>query len=147
MQAYAVPPKIEGTGRRPRVLVVEFDEPELVTLCRMLRTFGFDVTGVDSSMSGLALLSQLHATDHQAQNFSGVMVELNMPVLGGLAFLQEMRERHADIPVMMMAEARHIDKLREAVHKGAREYLVKPFEPELVQIKCAQAFLAQTPRR
>jgi DNA-binding NtrC family response regulator len=48
-----------------------------------------------------------------------------MPVLGGMAILQEMRERHPEIPVIVTAISGQI-KGQDAMNLGAKEYLVKP---------------------
>ena len=63
-----------------------------------------------------------------------------MPLLGGMAILQEMRDRHSEIPVIVTALSSEIKRLRDAVNLGAKEYLVKPFDAELFARKCRRIF-------
>ena len=87
-------------------------------------------------MSGLARV----VCDWESSPFNGLLVELQMPVLGGMAVLQEMRDRFPSVPIIVMSEARYISKLRQAMKLGAKEYLIKPFDPELVRQKCLSIF-------
>jgi len=51
-----------------------------------------------------------------------------------------MKDRHPTVPVIVMAHIPQIDKLRNAVRMWAQEYIVKPFDPELLKLKCASVF-------
>lgn len=130
------PPAEEEATVRPRILVVDHDDRTRLAACHRLAEWGFDAIGEDNGVSGLALLAQ--ATP--AGSFDGMLLEMDMPVLGGMAVLQEMKDRYPTIPVLVMAEARHIEKLRDAVRMWAREYIVKPFDTELLKMKCAYVF-------
>lgn len=121
---------------RPRILVLDHNDDVRLAVCDRLTYLGFDAEGEDNGVSGLARLVR----DHRAHPFAGVFLEINMPVLGGMAVLQELKDRHPQVPVIVMADARHIYKLREAVNMWARDYLVKPFDPELLRRKCEAVF-------
>jgi DNA-binding NtrC family response regulator len=58
-----------------------------------------------------------------------------------MAVLQELSERFPTVPVIVMADSVHVAKLRQAMKLGAKEYLVKPFDTELVRRKCMTVFL------
>lgn len=119
-----------------RILVIDHDDAVRQSTCNQLQQWGFDTVGECDGLSGLARLARTTATDE----FSGMLLEMDMPVLGGMAVLQEMKDRHPTIPVIVMARTLHIDKLRSAVRMWAQEYLVKPFDPELLKLKCASVF-------
>lgn len=125
----------ESSVRR-RILVVDHDDEIRLSACNQLAQWGFEAVGEDSGVSGLVRLAQ--ATP--ATGFAGMLLEMDMPVLGGMAVLQEMKDRHPTIPVIVMARTPHIDRLRNAVRMWAQEYIVKPFDPELLKLKCASVF-------
>ena len=127
---------------RPSILVIDHDDDVRLAVCAQLAHWGFDVVGEDNGVSGLARLAQ-HRTGGA---FAGLLLEMEMPVLGGMAVLQEMKDRHPSIPVIVMAGVPHIDKLRAAVRLWAHEYLVKPFDAELLKLKCTAVFAGQSRR-
>ena len=59
-----------------------------------------------------------------------VLLDINMPVLNGLAFLeQKQRTPYASIPVIVLsAEGNDAGEVRHALSLGARSVLPKPFE-------------------
>lgn len=129
-------PPLATTTRR-RILVIDHDDDMRAAVCAHLTALGFDVIAEDNGVSGLSRL----AYDHERAPFHGLVVELDMPVLGGLAVLQEMTERFPSVPVIAMSDAAHIGKLRQAIKQGAREYVIKPFDGELFRRKCRAVFL------
>jgi DNA-binding NtrC family response regulator len=128
---------IAAPSLRRRILVVDHNDELRLLACDRLRHLGFDAVGEDNGVSGLARLVQ----DKPCDPFTGMLLEIDMPVIGGMAVLQEMKDRHPDVPVIVMAEARLIERLRDAVTMWAREYLVKPFDAELMKRKCALVFI------
>ena len=86
--------------------------------------------------SGLVRIAQ----EKERAPFDGLILELDMPLLGGMAILQEIRDRHSEIPVIVTALSSEIKRLRDAVNLGAKEYLVKPFDAELFARKCRRIF-------
>ncbi|MCS6287051.1 MAG: response regulator [Nitrospira sp.] len=123
-------------SERRRILVIDHDDEIRQAACTQLRQWGFDAIGERDGLSGLARLTHATATNE----FCGMLLEMDMPVLGGMAVLQEMKDRHPSVPVIVMARTPHIDKLRNAVKMWAQEYLVKPYDPELLKLKCASVF-------
>lgn len=121
---------------RRRILVVDHNDDIRLSVCSQLAQWGFEAEGEDNGVSGLARLAQ---TDSVTE-FAGMLLEMDMPVLGGMAVLQEMKDRHPTVPVIVMAHIPHIDKLRNAVRMWAQEYIVKPFDLELLKLKCAAVF-------
>lgn len=122
---------------RRRILVIHNNEDVRGALCDRLSALGFEVAAESNGVSGLARVADSLGT----ALFDGMLVELQMPVLGGMAVLQEMCERFPTIPVIVMSDSLHLAKLRQAMKLGAKEYLVKPFDPELVRRKCLNVFL------
>ncbi|OGW47376.1 MAG: hypothetical protein A2V62_01370 [Nitrospirae bacterium RBG_19FT_COMBO_58_9] len=119
-----------------RILVIDHDGEARDIVCEHLLGLGFSVVSEDSGFSGLVRITQ----EKSRAPFDGLVLELDMPLLGGMAILQEMRERHPEIPVIVTALSDQIKRLREAVNLGAKEYLVKPFDAELFTRKCRRIF-------
>ena len=71
-----------------------------------------------------------------------VIADWSMPVMDGLELLLNIRQNQKtkDIPVLMItAKAQEKDVL-EAVERGASNYIVKPFSPEIVRQKIQAIF-------
>jgi CheY-like chemotaxis protein len=131
------PETMSRPSTRRRILVIDHDDDVRGMLCDQLSAFGFEVAAEDNGMSGLSRV----AYEWDTAPIHGLLVELQMPVLGGLAVLQEMVDRFPTVPVIAMSDSAHVGKLRQAMKLGAREYLIKPFDPELFRRKCHTVFL------
>ena len=130
------PRPVEELSMQRRILVIDHDNDFRLAVCERLRTIGFHATGEASGISGLARIA--HEAPHTP--FTGVLLELDLPALGGMAVLQELRDRYPSMPVIAMSHPILIDRLRHAVRLGAREYLVKPLDTELFRTKCLLVF-------
>lgn len=126
----------EQMAIRRRILVIDHDDEARGIVCDHLLRLGFAVEREDNGISGLVRI----AHEKAGAPFDGLVLELDMPVLGGMAILQEMRERHPEIPVIVTATPGQIQRLRDAMNLGAKEYLVKPFDAELFTRKCRRIF-------
>ena len=61
-----------------------------------------------------------------------ILLDLNMPVMNGEEFVQELRKRDdiADIPVVVVSTEANVHRLARLKDLGVRHTLHKPFEPE-----------------
>ena len=59
-----------------------------------------------------------------------VLTDWNMPVMDGLALLQEIRKTNTDIPVIMVTTEAERERVVAAIQAGVSDYLVKPFNSE-----------------
>ncbi|MFC4169968.1 response regulator [Teichococcus aestuarii] len=69
-----------------------------------------------------------------------VMLDWNMPVMNGLEFLKAARaEFGPDEPVIMLCTTEsEFDRIVTALSAGAQEYIMKPFDDEIVTGKLVQ---------
>lgn len=107
-----------------RILVVDDEQHQLDTVCRGLFLFGFICRGVQSVAS--ALKSLCGAED---ESFDLVLTDLTMPGSSGLELIEKLRERHPDLPIIVitgLAASQETESVRE---KGI-PILQKPFEPD-----------------
>lgn len=72
-----------------------------------------------------------------------VLLDWNMPVMNGLEYLIELRKMPGgDKPVVVFCTTENdLDHIREAMANGANEYIMKPFDSEIIQAKFLQVGL------
>lgn len=72
-----------------------------------------------------------------------VLLDWNMPVMNGIDFLRELRKLSGgDKPVVVFCTTENdIEHIQEAIEAGANEYIMKPFDSEILQAKFAQVGL------
>jgi two-component system chemotaxis response regulator CheY len=72
-----------------------------------------------------------------------VLLDWNMPVMNGIEFLQELRKLpNGDKPVVVFCTTENdIEHIQEAIEPGANEYIMKPFDSEILQAKFSQVGL------
>lgn len=72
-----------------------------------------------------------------------VLLDWNMPVMNGLEFLIELRKLPGgDKPkVVFCTTENDIEHIQEAILSGANEYIMKPFDSEILQAKFSQVGL------
>ena len=72
-----------------------------------------------------------------------VLLDWTMPMMDGLEFLRRLRlEPGGDRPLVVFCSAENRPaRIREALDAGANEYIMKPFDGEIVVAKFAEAGL------
>lgn len=72
-----------------------------------------------------------------------VLLDWNMPVMSGIEFLREMRKLPGgDAPIVVFCTTENdINHIQEAIEAGANEYIMKPFDSEIIQTKFTQVGL------
>ncbi len=118
---------------RCRILLV--DDDERGRAAGWLQVMGCEVLAERCGRSGMARLD----TETRRMPVHGVLLNIQLPHIED-TIMRELRRAYADIPVMVMADAGHLHRLRAAVVRGAREYLVMPLDGELFQTKCRRVF-------
>ena len=89
-----------------------------------LKNAGFEVIQGGNGQEGLA---QLDKSSPQI-----VITDLNMPVMDGITFIQQVRTRakHKFTPILMLTTESQEAKKAAAKAAGATGWIVKPFNPE-----------------
>ncbi len=75
-----------------------------------------------------------------------VLLDWNMPVMDGLTFLKAARAEHGrERPVVMLCTTENaLERIVEALEAGAQEYVMKPFDAEILADKLSQLGLLRT---
>lgn len=67
-----------------------------------------------------------------------VFSDINMPGMDGLGLLRKVKERHADLPVIMVTAYGDDERRRKAAEFGAREFVTKPVDFDLLKQQLQQ---------
>jgi two-component system KDP operon response regulator KdpE len=123
---------------RGKVLIVD-DEPSIRRAIRTtFGTLGFDIA---EAVTGEQALPLLHSS-----NFDAVLLDVNMPGMGGLEACREIRRQFPRMAVLMLTVRDHEDDKVEALDAGADDYVTKPFPVrELIARVRAAVRRSQTP--
>src|SRR3546814_17575262 len=72
-----------------------------------------------------------------------ILLDWNMPVMSGIDFLRDLRKMDggSDPIVVFCTTENDLSHIREAIGAGANEYIMKPFDSEIIEAKFAQAGL------
>lgn len=100
------------------ILIVDDEENTRIGLSKLLTQEGFVV---DSAASGHEALDYLRGA-----HVNLVISDINMPDMGGLAFLKELSRNFPSINVIMITAYGGVESYLEAMNLGAFEYLHKP---------------------
>jgi len=70
-----------------------------------------------------------------------ILLDWNMPVMNGIEFLRRLRQEPggAEPRVVFCSVENDLDRIREALDEGASEYIMKPFDGDIVASKLALA--------
>lgn len=104
----------------PKVLIVEDDISLREALSDTLQGAGYSVFGVASGSAALNIL------DHEKIDI--VVSDVQMTPMDGHALLKEVKKNYVALPVILITAYGTIQKAVEAMHDGAADYLVKPFD-------------------
>jgi DNA-binding NtrC family response regulator len=103
----------------PRVLVVDDERALRRALTRLLEVKGMIVGVAEDGASAMELLER--------ESFDVALVDLMMPRVGGLEFLDHVRQRHSAMEVVLMTAFGDVETAVQAVRAGAYHFLTKPF--------------------
>ncbi|GEO80218.1 response regulator [Pararhodospirillum oryzae] len=76
---------------------------------------------------------------------TAVLLDWNMPVMNGMEFMREMRALPGgkNVIVVFCTTENDISHIQEAMEAGADEYIMKPFDSEILQAKFQQVGLLE----
>jgi DNA-binding NtrC family response regulator len=98
-----------------------------------LTPIGFDVVWVN-------VMAILDNDWLKKTKFEGIILNFDMQDHPGLTMLDKLHDQGVEIPVIVMSSRPNHELLEAAVRKGAQDYIVRPFDPALLQEKCLRHF-------
>lgn len=114
------------------ILAVDDRMENLVALEAVLAPLGLSVVTARSGEEALRLLLE--------RDFALILLDVRMPGLDGIetARLIKLRERTRDVPIVFLTAAHdEIGEIVRGYDVGAVDYVLKPFDPELLRSKVA----------
>lgn len=116
-----------ATKKSGRVVIAD----DSVTLRRLLRAIlenaGFEVVGEAVDGQHAIDMTKLEKPDL-------VCLDVEMPVLNGLLALKELHAYDPALPILMITNLADRDTVQQATQFGAKGYIVKPYQPEKVEL-------------
>lgn len=69
-----------------------------------------------------------------------ILLDWNMPIMSGIEFLERLRQMpQGDVPkVVFCTTENDMAHIQRAIQAGANEYIMKPFDSEIIQSKFSQ---------
>lgn len=106
---------------KERILVVDNDPATLTLLREHLENEQWQVTAASSGADACASLAR--------EQFAVVITELAMEPVDGLAVLREAQRLQPRTRVIVTTDRATVERAVDAVHRGAYDYVTKPFTP------------------
>jgi len=107
---------------RPRVLVIDDEESMRHALLKGLERAGFRPTAAATGRGGVE--------QFVAGGFDAVLTDIKLPDLSGLDIAAILVEMDASVPVVVMTGYGTMEVALEAMRRGAKDYVQKPFRVE-----------------
>jgi CheY-like chemotaxis protein len=125
----ALTPQVEMVGGQETVLIVD-DDPVVRRLgCDLLERFGYTILEAASGEECL------EAYDRRGAEIELVILDLNMPGMGGANCLTHLMDRDAPPRVIIASGYPPKGTIKRTLKKGARGFIGKPFNlPEMLQM-------------
>jgi two-component system response regulator AtoC len=110
-----------------RVLIVDDERNIRGSLKKYLSIEQIDSENAESGEAALGYLEK--------EQFDAVVLDLKLPRMSGQDVLEWMQQRGITSPVIMISAHGQIADAVQALKSGAKDYLVKPFDPAELVIK------------
>jgi DNA-binding response OmpR family regulator len=117
-------------GNKIKVLMVDDEEKFRSTTEKILQRKGFDT---------VLAASGEEAIDKLDENPNVVILDVKMPGMDGHQALEEIKKHSPDLPVIMLTGHGALPSAKEALQKGAFDYLAKPCDINILAGKIEDA--------
>jgi len=109
---------------RKSILVVDDEKPQRDILQEILTTAGYDVTSATSGEAALKFAKE--------RSFDLALTDLKMTGIDGIELLQQLLALDSSIIVILLTAHGTIDSAKDALRRGADDYLQKPFDRDVL---------------
>ncbi|PMP65322.1 MAG: response regulator [Thermodesulfobacterium geofontis] len=113
-----------------KVLVVDDSRAIREIERKYLEELGFEVLEAENGEEALKILEE-------NSDIKLILLDWYMPIMNGYEFLLKLRSnpKWSDIKVMMVTTENQQRSVIDAIMAGANEYLMKPFDKEMLEVK------------
>jgi len=136
-QLQALNDKIDFNGFK--VLIIESDVPNLLSLTTLLESWSLTVTGAGDIEEALEVLEE--------ETFSAILIDVKMSSVDGYAALKKIREEYhcGELPIIALTGSHDDNEMQACMDGGANAYMVKPIDPAGLE-KILKQFLENNPK-
>lgn len=116
-----------------KILAVD-DEPDMLKLLSMIikEKTPYEIVTTNNPLEALEIARQ--------GGFDIVIADLKMPGLDGIELLESIKQVDEDIPVIIITAYGTVESAAETMHKGAFDFITKPFRKEQILYTIDRAF-------
>ncbi|UCC78320.1 MAG: response regulator [Candidatus Zixiibacteriota bacterium] len=115
-----------------RILIVEDEAMMRNLLLKILESEGYKVTLASSAAEALDKLEH--------EKYDLLLSDVKMPGMNGFELLEKVKSRWSDMAVIVMTGYGEAYTIKDALMKGADEYLSKPFKSHEVSLIVERAY-------
>lgn len=109
-----------GLGRS--ILIVDDEPIQRESLSQMIEMYGYQVETAGNGLEAVDLL--------QNYSFDIILLDLNMPKMGGLEVIDYVTNNEVPSKVIVVSGEVNFDAARDALRKGAHDFIKKPYVPD-----------------
>ena len=109
------------------VMIVDDSGAMRAVIKKVITLSGFKISTCVEAANGREALEKLR------ENWVDVIIsDLNMPEMNGLELLQSLNQDplYQSIPTIIVSMEGSIERMKEALNRGAKGFIKKPFQPE-----------------
>lgn len=116
-------------------LIVDDSKVIRMVATKILKELSFETVEAEDGLIALEIC--------QKKLPDAVLLDWNMPNMNGIDFLRELRKLPGgEAPIVVFCTTENdIEHIQEAISAGANEYIMKPFDSEIMQAKFSQVGL------
>ena len=107
-------------GEKLRILIVDDDQRMAGTLKDILNAKGYEADTAHAGPEGLRKVTEGH--------FDCILTDIKMPEINGVELYKEIKQKHPDIPVVLMTAYSDDKLVDEALEEGVIASLTKPLD-------------------
>lgn len=108
----------------PKILLVDDAAFMRMRSAKLLTEHGYEVAEAENGQEAV--------TKYQSWGPDLVLMDITMPVMDGITATREIRSLDPGAKVVMVSALGQQTMVIEAIKAGARDFVVKPFEPEKI---------------
>jgi PAS domain S-box-containing protein len=128
------------TGGRERILLIDDEEAQALSVARMLERLGYDLTTRTDPLEALDLFRR------EPGRFDLVITDQAMPRMMGARLAEEILKIRPDLPVILCTGFSEQVDANGAKKRGLREFLMKPFSLREISEVIRRALESGPPR-
>jgi DNA-binding NtrC family response regulator len=119
------------------ILIVDHEESIRLSLSEILRLEGYDVQVASRSEEAVNSL--------QRQSFDLMIVDLNLPGMGGMELLTRVLELYPNLQGIILSTSATVENVIEALRLRVADYLLKPVSVADIRKSVNRAFRIDSP--